>query len=130
MLLTDLIKNAKKKMMHLLFAMMLKVRKAFKRLKTIFVNAFILKHYDWDADFCMKINALNHEVEDVLSQKSKTDQLLQAYQGWIELVSVSSSDLTQIWLSLYFLFSTSLCSTSSFFLHHILLVSQTHFLQA
>jgi len=46
MLLTDLIKNAKKKMMHLLFAMMLKVRKAFKRLKTIFVNAFILKHYD------------------------------------------------------------------------------------
>ena len=56
--------------------------------------------------------------------------LLQAYQGWIELVNVSSSDLTQIWLSFYFLFSTSLCSTLSFFLHHILLVSQTHFLQA
>ncbi len=46
MLLTDLIKNAKKKAMHLLFAMMLKVRKAFERLKAIFVNALILKHYD------------------------------------------------------------------------------------
>jgi len=46
MLLTDLIKNAKKRMMHLLFAMTSKARKAFKRLKTIFVNALILKHYD------------------------------------------------------------------------------------
>jgi len=46
MLLTDLIKNAKKKVMYLLFAMMLKARKAFKRLKAVFVNAFILKHYD------------------------------------------------------------------------------------
>ncbi len=74
MLLTDLIKNAKKKAMHLLFAMMLKVRKAFERLKAIFVNALILKHYDWNADLCMKINASNREVEDVLSQKNKTDQ--------------------------------------------------------
>ncbi len=74
MFLTNLIKNAKKKMMHLLFAMTLKVRKTFERLKAVFINAFILKHYDWDADLCMKINAFNHEVEDVLSQKSKTDQ--------------------------------------------------------
>ncbi len=74
MLLTDLIKSAKKKVMHSFFAMMLKARKAFERLKAVFVNAFILKHYDWNADFCMKINASNHEVEDVLSQKSKTDQ--------------------------------------------------------
>jgi len=74
MLLTNLIKNAKKKMMHSLFAMMLKARKAFERLKTIFVSAFILKHYDWDANFHMKINTFNHEVEDVFSQKSKTDQ--------------------------------------------------------
>ncbi len=51
-----------------------KARKAFERLKAVFVNAFILKHYDWDADLCMKINASNREVEDVLSQKSKTDQ--------------------------------------------------------
>ncbi len=74
MFLTNLIKNAKKKIMYSLFAMTLKARKAFERLKAIFVNAFILKHYDWDADLCMKINASNHEVEDVLSQKSKTDQ--------------------------------------------------------
>ncbi len=74
MLLTNLIKNAKKKVMHSLFAMMLKARKAFERLKIIFINAFILKHYDWNVDLCMKINASNHEVEDVLSQKSKTDQ--------------------------------------------------------
>ncbi len=67
-------KNAKKKVMHLLFAMTSKVREAFERLKTVFVNAFILKYYDWDADFCMKIDAFNHEVEDVLSQKNKTDQ--------------------------------------------------------
>ncbi len=66
-LLTDLIKSAKKKVMHLLFAMMLKVRKVFERLKTVFVSAFILKHYDWDADLCIKINASNREVEDVLS---------------------------------------------------------------
>jgi len=46
MLLIDLIKSAKKRAMHLLFAMTLKARKAFKRLKIIFVNAFILKHYD------------------------------------------------------------------------------------
>jgi len=38
-LLTDLIKNAKKKVMHSLFAMTLKVRKAFKRLKAVFVSA-------------------------------------------------------------------------------------------
>ncbi len=74
MLLTDLIKNVKKKMMHLFFAMMLKVREAFERLKAIFINAFILKHYGWNADLCIKINASNYEVEDVLSQKSKTDQ--------------------------------------------------------
>ena len=73
-LLTDLIKNAKKRAMHSLFAMTLKARKAFERLKAVFVNALILKHYDWDADLHMKINAFNHEVEDVLSQKSKTDQ--------------------------------------------------------
>jgi len=46
MLLTDLIKNAKKRAICLLFAMMLKARKAFERLKAIFVSAFILKHYD------------------------------------------------------------------------------------
>ncbi len=51
-----------------------KARKAFERLKTVFVNAFILKHYDWNANLCMKINASNREVEDMLSQKSKTDQ--------------------------------------------------------
>jgi len=45
-LLTDLIKNAKKKTMHLLFAMILKARKAFERLKAVFVNALILKHYN------------------------------------------------------------------------------------
>ncbi len=72
--LTDLIKNAKKRTMHLLFAMTSKARKTFERLKAIFVNALILKHYDWDADLHMKINASNREVEDVLSQKSKTDQ--------------------------------------------------------
>ncbi len=66
MFLTDLIKNAKKKTMYSLFAMTSKARKAFKRLKAIFVNALILKHYDWDADFCMKIDASNHEVEDML----------------------------------------------------------------
>ncbi len=74
MLLTNLIKNAKKRMMHSFFAMTLKVRKIFERLKVIFINALILKHYDWDADLYMKINASNREVEDVLSQKSKTDQ--------------------------------------------------------
>ncbi len=73
-LLTDLIKSAKKKAMRSLFAMTSKARKAFERLKAVFVNAFILKHYDWDADLCMKIDASNREVEDVLSQKSKTDQ--------------------------------------------------------
>jgi len=74
MFLTDLIKNVKKRAMHSLFAMTLKARKAFERLKVIFINALILKHYNWDADLCMKINASNREVEDVLSQKSKTDQ--------------------------------------------------------
>jgi len=73
-LLIDLIKNAKKKTMHSLFAMMLKARKAFERLKAVFVNAFILKHYDWNADLHMKINASNYEVKDVFNQKSKTDQ--------------------------------------------------------
>jgi len=46
MLLTDLIKNAKKRAMHSLFAMISKARKAFERLKIIFVNVFILKHYN------------------------------------------------------------------------------------
>ncbi len=73
-LLTNLIKNAKKKAMCSLFAMTLKARKAFERLKAVFVNALILKHYDWNADLCMKINASNREVEDVLSQKNKTNQ--------------------------------------------------------
>ncbi len=67
MLLTDLIKSAKKKIMHSFFAMTSKVRKAFERLKAVFINAFILKHYDWNADLHMKINASNHEVEDVLN---------------------------------------------------------------
>ncbi len=60
--------------MHSFFAMTSKVRNAFERLKAVFVNAFILKHYDWDANLCMKINASKRKVEDVLSQKSKTDQ--------------------------------------------------------
>ena len=74
MLLTDLIKNAKKKTMHSFFEMTSKARKAFERLKAVFVDAFILKHYYWDANLCMKIDALNHEVENMFSQKSKTDQ--------------------------------------------------------
>ncbi len=61
-------------MMHSFFAMISKVRKAFERLKAVFINAFILKHYNWIANLCMKIDASNREVEDVLSQKSKTDQ--------------------------------------------------------
>ena len=73
-LLTDLIKSAKKKMMHSFFIMTSKARKAFKRLKAIFINAFILKHYDWNADLCIKIDASNRKVEDMLSQKSKIDQ--------------------------------------------------------
>ncbi len=60
--------------MHSLFAMTLKVKEAFERLKVIFINAFILKHYDWDADLYMNIDASNRKVEDVLNQKSKTDQ--------------------------------------------------------
>jgi len=72
--LTDLIKSAKKRTMHSFFAMTSKARKAFERLKAVFVSALILKHYDWDADLRMKIDASNREVEDVLSQKSKTDQ--------------------------------------------------------
>ncbi len=71
--LTNLIKNAKKRMMHLFFAMMLKAKKAFEKLKAVFVSALILKHYDWNANFCMKIDASNREVEDMLSQKNKTD---------------------------------------------------------
>jgi len=67
MLLTDLIKSVKKRAMHSLFAMTLKVRKAFERLKIIFINVLILKHYNWNADLCMKINAFNYEVEDMLS---------------------------------------------------------------
>ncbi len=59
--------------MHSLFIMTLKAKEAFERLKTIFISTFILKHYDWDANLCMKINASNHEVEDVLNQKNKTD---------------------------------------------------------
>ncbi len=74
MLLTDLIKNAKKKTMYLFFTMTLKARNFFERLKIIFINAFILKHYNWNANLCMKINASNYKVEDVLNQKSKTDQ--------------------------------------------------------
>ncbi len=50
--------------------MILKAKKAFERLKTIFVNAFILKHYDWNANLCMKINASNYKVEDMLNQKN------------------------------------------------------------
>ena len=73
-LLTNLIKSAKKRAMHSFFAMTLKAREAFERLKAIFVNALILKHYDWDADLCIKIDASNREVENMLSQKSKTDQ--------------------------------------------------------
>ena len=57
------------------------------------------------------------------SIKTDRSNMLQMYQDWIKLVNVFNSDLTQIWLSFYFLFSTSLCSTSSFFLHHILLMS-------
>jgi len=45
-LLTNLIKSAKKRAMHSFFAMTLKAREAFERLKAIFVNALILKHYD------------------------------------------------------------------------------------
>ncbi len=46
MLLTNLIKNAKKEMIYLLFAMTVKARKTFEKLKAVFVNTFILKHYD------------------------------------------------------------------------------------
>jgi len=46
MFLTNLIKNAKKRRMHLLFAMISKARETFERLKAVFINAFILKHYD------------------------------------------------------------------------------------
>ncbi len=51
-----------------------KARKTFEKLKAVFVNALILKHYDWDVNLCMKINAFNREVENMLSQKSKIDQ--------------------------------------------------------
>jgi len=71
MFLTDLIKNAKKKRICLFLTMTMKARKTFERLKTVFINAFILKHYNWDANLHMKINAFNHEVENMLSQKSK-----------------------------------------------------------
>ncbi len=75
--------------MHLFFVIMLKVRKAFERLKTIFVNTFILKHYDWDADFHMKINAFNHEVENMqklimLNWIIKIESSFQLVKTWFE----------------------------------------------
>ncbi len=74
MFLTDLIKSAKKRVICSFFAMTSKARKAFERLKAVFVNIFILKHYDWDADLYMKIDASNRKVEDVFNPKNKTDQ--------------------------------------------------------
>ncbi len=54
-------------MMHSFFVMTIKARKTFERLKAVLINAFILKHYDWNANLRMKIDAFNREVEDVLS---------------------------------------------------------------
>ncbi len=74
MLLTDLIKSAKKEMMYSFFAITVKAIKTFEKLKAVFISAFILKHYDWDTDLCIKINAFNREVKDVLSQKNMINQ--------------------------------------------------------
>ncbi len=91
---------------------MLKARKAFERLKTIFVNTFILKHYDWDADFHMKINAFNHEVENMqklimLNWIIKIESSFQLVKTWFEsefltsLFKLSQKIEIKYWLKIF-----------------------------
>ena len=40
----------------------------------MFITAFILKHYDWNAVLRMKTDTFNYKINNVFNQKSKNDQ--------------------------------------------------------
>ena len=72
--LIDLIRDAKKSETRSIFAMIKKTKKVFEKLKKIFIIAFVLAHFDFLVELCMKIDASNRDAEDVLDQKSKNEQ--------------------------------------------------------
>ena len=73
-LLTNLIADAKKNKIKLIFVWNAKIQETFFNLKIAFINVFILQHYDWSVALQMKINAFNCDVENMFNQKNNDDQ--------------------------------------------------------
>ena len=62
----------KKKLNNCLFESK-KQNKIFEKLRNIFTNTLVLKHYDWNVEFRIKINISNRNANNVFNQKNKND---------------------------------------------------------
>ena len=71
--LTNLIANAKKNEIKLIFIWNAKTQKTFLNLKIAFINVFILQYYNWSVALQMKINVFNRDVEDVFNQRNNNN---------------------------------------------------------
>ena len=72
--LTNLIADAKKSEIKSIFIWNAETQKTFFNLKTAFINALILQHYDWNVALQMKIDVFNRDVEDVFNQRNNNKQ--------------------------------------------------------
>jgi hypothetical protein len=71
--LISLLKEDEKEKFKIKFVMISKAKKFMKLIKKIFMNASMLRHYEFDDESMIKINAFDFVIVDIFSQLVKID---------------------------------------------------------
>jgi hypothetical protein len=71
--LFSLLKKNDKNKFKIKFVMISEAKKFMKSIKRIFMNASMLRHYEFDDESMMKINAFDFVIVDIFSQLVEID---------------------------------------------------------
>jgi hypothetical protein len=69
----SLLKDNEKEKFKIKFVMISEAKKFMKSVKKIFISASMLRHYEFDDESMMKINAFDFVIVDIFSQLVKID---------------------------------------------------------
>jgi hypothetical protein len=71
--LFSLLKNDDKNKFKIKFVMISETKEFMKSIKKVFINASMLRHYEFDDESMMKIDTFNFVIVDIFSQLVKID---------------------------------------------------------
>jgi len=72
--LTELLKDSVKDVKMSSFIWLSEAKQAFNQLRNVFMKMSILRHFDSERHICIKIDAFNYAVANILSQSDDEDQ--------------------------------------------------------